>query len=126
MKYGGAGGKNVRDAEKKFAVVRRRLICCRNLRNGCEQPVLRSEKSRGWVGAVGSDAASSAQSKRVKGGETARFGGVWGVLGVRDIFLGCCTGSSLVRRRSRAAGGGPGLGRAGDVAIIDDDVAALC
>ena len=91
MKYGGAGGKNVRDAEKKFAVVRRRLIRRRDLPNGCEQPVLRSEKSRGWVGAVGSDAASSAQSKHVKGGETARFGGVWGVLGVRDIFQGCCT-----------------------------------
>ena len=82
MKYGGAGGKNVRDAEKKFVVVRRHLVCRHNTPNGCEQPVLRSEKSQGWVSAVGSDTALSAQSKHVKGGETARFGGVWGVLGV--------------------------------------------
>ena len=124
------------------------------------------------MGAVGSDAASSAQSKRARGGEMACFRGVWGeqgctsktgaingergilvgvdsivnnmarvwgtgssktphfwgfwgVLDVQDVFWGCCTGSSLVRHCSGAAGDGPGLGRAGDVAIIDGYVAAL-
>ena len=67
--------------------------CClvrhHNIPNGCEQPVLRSEKSWGWVGAVGSDAASSAQSKCVRGGETARFGGVWGE-------QGCTSGTGAI------------------------------
>ena len=43
------------------------------------QPIFRLERSRGQVlGAVGNDAALSAQSKRVRGGEMARFRGVWG------------------------------------------------
>jgi hypothetical protein len=37
--------------------------------------------SRGRVGAVGNDAASSAQSKRAGGGETACLGPGWGELG---------------------------------------------
>jgi hypothetical protein len=37
--------------------------------------------SRGRLGAVGNDAASSAQSKRVGGGEMDRLRGVWGELG---------------------------------------------
>ena len=89
MKFGGASGKSVRDAEKKFAMVHCHLIHHCNIPNGCERPVLRSEKSRGWVGAVGSDAALSAQSKCVRGGEMARFRGVWGE-------RGCTSGTGAI------------------------------
>ena len=71
MKCGGAGGKNVRDVEKKFGVVRRRLVRRRRVPNGCIRPVLSVERSRGGgyiAGGAGIDAASSAQSRRVGGG----------------------------------------------------------
>jgi hypothetical protein len=128
------------------------------------------------VGATGNDAASSAQSKRTGGGETARLESNWGELGqvadernagdergastggdvvvsdmaggcdaggsemVRcwgfrgelglwDAFRGRFAGSCCVRRRSGAAGGGPELGRAGDLVVVDehvdDDVAVV-
>ena len=41
------------------------------------------------MGAVGNDAESSAQSKRARGGETARFGGVWGE-------KGCTSGTGAI------------------------------
>jgi hypothetical protein len=83
--------------------------------------------SRGRVGAVGNNAASSAQSKRVGGGETVRFGGFWDELGCWDSFRGCPDGSPGVFRPSRAVVRGPERGRAGGLAVLDryvvDDVA---
>jgi hypothetical protein len=67
--------------------------------NGCVRPVLRPEKShRCNLGAMGNIAASSAQSKRVGGHETARrglgrdelkwMGGVQGAGGGPGVFVG--------------------------------------
>lgn len=59
---------------------RRRRVRRRRVSNGCKQPVFRPEMSRGRVpGAVGNDAASSAQSKRVGAGiEGSSVGLRWG------------------------------------------------
>jgi hypothetical protein len=54
-----------------------------------------------------------------------RCWGFWGKLGIWDTFRGCFAGSGRVRRRSGAAGGGPGSGRAGESAV-NDDVAVVC
>ena len=54
------------------------------------------------LGTVGNDAASSAQSKCVGGGETARFGGVWGEqgcpgrIGAIDGERGVLTGAGSI------------------------------
>ena len=74
------------------------------------QPVFRLERSRGWVlGTVGNDAASSAQSKCVGGGETARFGGVWGEQG--------CTGGIGAIDDERGVSTGAG-GVISDAAVV--------
>lgn len=53
----------------RWGGARRRLVRRREVPNGHGQLVLRPEMSRGMVpGAVGNDAASSAQSKRVGAG----------------------------------------------------------
>jgi hypothetical protein len=79
------------------------------------------------LGAMDNDAALSAQSKCAEGGEMGPCWGFWGKLGVWDVFQGCFTGSGCVCHHSGAAGGGPGLGRAGDLVVIieyiDSDMA---
>jgi hypothetical protein len=63
MRGGVAEQKIFRDG-KICGGARRRLIRRRRVSNGLTQPVLRHEKSRERMGAVGNDTASSAQSKR--------------------------------------------------------------
>jgi hypothetical protein len=123
MREGRAKLKKFRDG-KDCGGACRRLVHHRSVPNGCRRPVFRLEISRSRVlGAVGNDAASSAQLKRVGGGETACFRGVWVRLGGWEVFWSRSSGSSCVFRGSGAAARGPELGRAGDTAIVDSDVA---
>ena len=124
------------------------------------------------VGAVGNDAASSAQLKHAGGGKTARLGsswgelgctrgdggvgsrwgllsgvdgivsdtagvydtgsgetarlwGFWGKLGGWNRLWGCSAGSSSVLCCFTAVARGPECGRAGERALVDDDVAVM-
>ena len=56
---------------------------------GVALTVFRLERSRGGAGmagwGMGRDSASSAQSKRAGGGETARLGSSWGKLGCTGV-----------------------------------------
>ena len=97
VKDGRAGGKGTRDVEKKFGGVRRRRVL-----NGCIRPVLRVERSCGgryMTGGAGTDAASSAQSRRVatgvghggtglEGGETRSKGHEMGAGGEQGPSVG--------------------------------------
>ena len=70
---------NCRGVEKNRRGARRRRVCHRRVSNGCRRPVFKPEMSRGKVpGAVGNDAASSAQSKRVGTGIVHRVTGLRG------------------------------------------------
>ena len=103
---------------------RRHLVRRHRVTNGCEQPVFRHEMSCGRVlGAVGNDAASLAQLKCAGGGEMVCFWVFWGKHGRCDRTWGCSEGSGRVCHHFRAVEGGPGWDRAGDAAVIDDDVA---
>jgi hypothetical protein len=102
MRDGIAERKIFRD-EKICGGARRHLVRRRRVTNGCERPVFRHEMSRSEVlGAVGNDAASSAQSKHAGGGKTAhlRSGrgelGCAGVDGVVDSEQGVSTGVDSV------------------------------
>jgi hypothetical protein len=77
--------------EKKFETktLAGGLVHRRRVPNGCGWPVFRPEMSRSrLLGAMGNDAASSAQSKCAEGGETGHCWGFWGELGVLDVFRG--------------------------------------
>ena len=54
--------------EKNCGGGRRRLVRRCRVPNGCRRSVFRLDRSLDWVGPVGNDAASSAQSKRVGAG----------------------------------------------------------
>jgi hypothetical protein len=89
---------------------RRRLVRRQRVLNGCVQPVLRPERSRGCrLGAVGNVAASSAQSKRVGGGETACLGSSWGELGQTGGERGTRVGQGVFTCVDGVVGGADGV-----------------
>jgi hypothetical protein len=55
--------------------------------------------------------------------KTARFWVFWGEHSGWDRTWGCSEGSGRVCHRFRVVESGPGWGKAGDAAIVDDDVA---
>ena len=99
---GGAKLKKFRD-KKDCGGARRHRVRRRRVPNGCKWPVCRAERSRGCVlGAVGNDAASSAQSKRAGGGKTA-------CLGLSRGEQGCIGGNVGVGSEQGASKGVDGI-----------------
>jgi hypothetical protein len=125
---------------RAIEVWRRRWACLCIESNGRGTLERSAERSRGSgnLEAMGNDSASSAQSKRGVGLNTDGGVGVGCRSGGSAISScksaerepwnsswGCFVGSGRARCRSGAAGGSPESGRAGDAAVVDDDMAVV-
>src|ERR1700733_12966176 len=83
--------KNFLGLQKIYGGARHCLVRRRRVPNGCAQPVFRVQRSHGggyMIGGAGINAASSAQSRHVGGGEMARLGPGWNELGKTGSEMG--------------------------------------